>query len=456
MRRYVWLAFGFGLCLLLGAAAENRLQGDPVVIGSGNLDVGDADSDGAVRISDGSSNYVTLDVGGLTGDWTMTLPSNDGTANQVLKTDGAGQTSWTTPTSGSLWTQGAGFAYLTATNEDIVVGGNTAATGAMFMDESAGELFLGTASTLDGVVTCYAGEGGSFSLKTNSTVDREYIWPLAFPAATGYMATCSTTGSMSWTLPPWKVTANVIEPFTAGDDVELGSNESLTCDGGLYLVQGAAPTGKNGYTAPYAGTDGRIYALDGTNTITHDLSIAQKQTWQLCKALDLFGDISYTELVNNTFSYANGTANWAGSVAQTTSYDFTNHQVDDDYTSILWPVEYRVDRWITSANMAWFMSFDKVGKAATLVVRMKRGAYTSVNPIGSCYIGINTEGTDDEAKQSCSLTTSWAEYTLTADLSAMGDQLEWYIEFIPTTNTSCRESLFVIYIDEITLTQWAG
>ena len=32
----------------------------------------------------------------------MTLPTSDGSANQVLKTDGSGTLSWTTPSSGSV------------------------------------------------------------------------------------------------------------------------------------------------------------------------------------------------------------------------------------------------------------------------------------------------------------------------------------------------------------------
>ena len=36
------------------------------------------------------------------GSVSMTLPTSDGSANQVLKTDGSGTLSWTTPSSGSV------------------------------------------------------------------------------------------------------------------------------------------------------------------------------------------------------------------------------------------------------------------------------------------------------------------------------------------------------------------
>lgn len=51
--------------------------------------------------SDNGSNRVRLIGPASTADITLTLPSSDGDADQVLKTDGAGNMSWATPAGGS-------------------------------------------------------------------------------------------------------------------------------------------------------------------------------------------------------------------------------------------------------------------------------------------------------------------------------------------------------------------
>lgn len=56
---------------------------------------------GAFKMYDsGSSNYVALIAPALTTNVAFTLPDNDGTADQVLKTDGFGGLSWTTVSTG--------------------------------------------------------------------------------------------------------------------------------------------------------------------------------------------------------------------------------------------------------------------------------------------------------------------------------------------------------------------
>ena len=47
------------------------------------------------------SNYVGFEAPSLSGDQIWTLPTADGSANQVLKTDGSGALSWSTPSTSS-------------------------------------------------------------------------------------------------------------------------------------------------------------------------------------------------------------------------------------------------------------------------------------------------------------------------------------------------------------------
>ena len=57
----------------------------------------------ALRLNGSNTGYVELDVPADAGSHTLTLPNNDGDANQVLSTDGAGALSWATlPAAGKI------------------------------------------------------------------------------------------------------------------------------------------------------------------------------------------------------------------------------------------------------------------------------------------------------------------------------------------------------------------
>lgn len=76
---------------------------------SNNLQVGgyiQVDSPNGVRFyGDAGTNYIQLNApASLTGDYSLTLPPADGTAGQVLTTDGAGNLSWTSAGGGSVGT----------------------------------------------------------------------------------------------------------------------------------------------------------------------------------------------------------------------------------------------------------------------------------------------------------------------------------------------------------------
>ena len=66
-------------------------------VGTRSLQVFDSDSTNKVTI-------VTPATGSLTADYTLTLPVDDGTSNQVLTTNGSGTLSWTTPSGASTGT----------------------------------------------------------------------------------------------------------------------------------------------------------------------------------------------------------------------------------------------------------------------------------------------------------------------------------------------------------------
>ena len=73
------------------------------VTANANLTVGNgATSGGSIILkedSDDGTNTLTLKPAAMSSDVSFTLPADDGSANQVLKTDGSGVLSWTTPSS---------------------------------------------------------------------------------------------------------------------------------------------------------------------------------------------------------------------------------------------------------------------------------------------------------------------------------------------------------------------
>ena len=94
MRILYWTVVLLIMLTVTALAAENRIQGDPVVIGSGNLYLGDSDTDGTLRWYDDDGEYFTIDAADMAGNFAYIWPADDGTANQLLQTDGSGNLIW--------------------------------------------------------------------------------------------------------------------------------------------------------------------------------------------------------------------------------------------------------------------------------------------------------------------------------------------------------------------------
>ena len=98
----------FGLRVAAPTGATNNFAGAFTGgnVGIGNsapgalLDLGLAGTTlGVLRFAGSTSGNVTMNVAAAAGTWTLTLPTSAGTVDQILRTDGAGITSWVTPTS---------------------------------------------------------------------------------------------------------------------------------------------------------------------------------------------------------------------------------------------------------------------------------------------------------------------------------------------------------------------
>jgi cytoskeletal protein RodZ len=81
------------------------------------------DSTGSVLSYFDSAGAANL--AGLTINSAYTFPTADGTANQVLQTDGSGNVSWGNASSGSLWTDSGAYTYLTSLTDYVGIGTTT-------------------------------------------------------------------------------------------------------------------------------------------------------------------------------------------------------------------------------------------------------------------------------------------------------------------------------------------
>ena len=76
----------------INAGSSNTLA---TFAGSGLVTLGVAGTNkGSLALTGNTSGTVTIQPAAAAGTWSLTLPTNDGDANQVLKTDGSGVTSW--------------------------------------------------------------------------------------------------------------------------------------------------------------------------------------------------------------------------------------------------------------------------------------------------------------------------------------------------------------------------
>lgn len=114
----------------------------------------------------------------LAASYTLTLPPDDGTSNQVLQTDGAGILSWgnaaaTPGTAGNVYSDGAALQTIAfAANANKVFGVNSAAT-----SEEAKSLLTGTTGT--DFAVAHAAGSITFNLPDASATARGVITPLA-------------------------------------------------------------------------------------------------------------------------------------------------------------------------------------------------------------------------------------------------------------------------------------
>lgn len=129
-------------------------------VGIGTTSPGSAlDVKGTLRLSGASSGYVGLAPAAAAGSTTYTLPSADGSANQVLRTDGSGVLSWATAGGSGTVTSVSG----TGTVSGISLSGTVTTSGSLTL---GGTLSVAASDITSGTINTARLASGSASSTT--------------------------------------------------------------------------------------------------------------------------------------------------------------------------------------------------------------------------------------------------------------------------------------------------
>ena len=208
---------------------------------SGTLTLGDTGSvAGSLALSGSTSGLVTVNVAAAAGTWTLTLPSDDGSANQVLTTDGSGVTSWVSFGSVNSGTANQ-LAYYSGTG--TAVSGNANAT------VNSGALTLGVAGSAAGSVSLSGATSGTVTVNTAAVAG---TWSLTLPASAGtngYVLTTNGSGTTTWGAASLVVGTSAITSGTSGrilyDNAGSVGEKTVTGTGDVVLATTPLITGLN-------------------------------------------------------------------------------------------------------------------------------------------------------------------------------------------------------------------
>jgi len=191
--------------------------------------------------TDNGTNYVALKApDSLSADVTWTLPNADGTANQVLKTDGAGNFGWATTSTGDVTLTGT----QTLTNKTITYADNTL-TGV-----------AGTTATQ--TLTNKTVEAGVFTNGyTEETVTANTGTAYTIDLANGSVQYLTLTGNCTYTFP----TPVAGKSFILIQKQDGTGSRTVTWPAAVKWPGGTAPT----ITATASKLDKYVFTADGTN-----------------------------------------------------------------------------------------------------------------------------------------------------------------------------------------------
>ena len=276
-------------------------------------------------------NYVALVSPDLGGNVTLTLPSNDGDANQLLSTDGSGNLSFISATAAS----GAGLSDL-SDDSTPSLGGNLDINGNDIITLSNGNIDLlphgtgkvvmdgngtsGGVSVSDGLIDIRTGTGAVSKIKFYCEVNNAHAQTLQASPHSAGSSSVSVLPTVSGTLVGSGDTNTVTNTMIANSTMTISDDSSTTVSfplgAGFTLLGGSGiTTSLNGSEMTIA-TDGGVVTETSTDTLTN-------------KSLN-FANNTFT----TTFAELNTAVSNATLVDLDDSQTLTNKAIDSDNNTI--------------------------------------------------------------------------------------------------------------------------
>ncbi len=244
------------------------------------------------RIYNGS-NYVALVSPSLAGNVTLTLPSNDGSASQVLITDGSGNLSFTSVSSaagaglsnvvddtspelgGNLDINGNDIISSSNNNIDILpngtgvvnIDGNGSSGGVTISDGSI-DIRTGTGSIAQMRFFCESGNAHAQTLKAQPhSASSSSV--LTLPAATGTLIGTGDSGTVSNTMLAGSITNAKLSNSTITIQDDSSTQDAVSLGETLIFEGGSGVTTTVTDNKVSIATDGSIVTETSTDTLTN-------------------------------------------------------------------------------------------------------------------------------------------------------------------------------------------
>ena len=216
---------------------------------------------GTISLAGGTSGTITLSTASTAGTHTIKLPTTDGSANYLLKTDGAGQWGWTSGT--SIYTIGTG---LTLTGSTITANISTGRSGGQ---------------------TAYGGTGAGEALTISSTLHASKGYIYLGTALNSYFDEPNDALYIrGWidTATDYKLQSYQFAKFDGANTLSLGINgvsyqidkitQKMTMASTRFQTDMGADIASTTNTT--LGLDGNVFNITGTTTI----DLIESANWQ--------------------------------------------------------------------------------------------------------------------------------------------------------------------------------
>ncbi|MBL7997976.1 MAG: hypothetical protein JNL32_04995 [Candidatus Kapabacteria bacterium] len=200
------------------------------------------------------NNFISFKAPVLAQDYNFILPNSFGTTGQVLTSDGAGNLSWTTPSSGVTGTG--------STGQFTVWSGTNTITGISGLNYNTTNNFLGIGVTNPSSRLDIG--NGNISITNNNNTAGEMRWYEPSGAGNNYTAfrAQSQSTNINYTLPATSGTAGQFLSITNGDTLQWVSSSSFN-----WSLTGNSGTSPNAPNNNFLGTaDNQPLAIRTNNT----------------------------------------------------------------------------------------------------------------------------------------------------------------------------------------------